>query len=387
MGFFRGMIGTVLVFTSPGILLAIIAFLFAANSRETMSLDDIDAVAERGPVLYNGFAHGVEAYHRRRYETVSPDIAIYGSSRAMQFRPYLFESSFYNLGGISGSEEALLKLTSVLHRTHQPRVIIYVADYWQYLNDATVVADAVDLQQANGGMPVLSIPYQLMNAGRLQVDDVLAVAGGSIADRHGDLDLIGSMAVIGSKGFGRYGSNYDFSRDPARSEAEFGQNLASVRADIRTGTGIHVTPKEPSVARIRLLSGLADTFREAGITLVVVSPPVSPGLYETLQSNPLWKERLRQWDKAMRDHLPEFRNYLDPGLLKSPNCEFIDSWHGGEVTYARLLHALADDLPPDMTDKARLSGFISENEGQSLVAANETGRAAGYRKPDRHSCW
>jgi hypothetical protein len=41
----------------------------------------------------------------------------------------------------------------------------------------------------------------------------------------------------------------------------------------------------------------------------------------------------------------EVQDYSDLRVLKSTDCEFVDGFHGGDVTYARVLRALADKYP------------------------------------------
>ena len=50
----------------------------------------------------------------------------------------------------------------------------------------------------------------------------------------------------------------------------------------------------------------------------------------------------------LHDHLQQsgyaYYDFSDPKLLDSSGCEFVDGFHGGFVTYLRILQKVAADL-------------------------------------------
>lgn len=59
----------------------------------------------------------------------------------------------------------------------------------------------------------------------------------------------------------------------------------------------------------------------------------------------------------------------DPRALASDDCEFIDGFHGGEVTYARILRRMADRWPALLAfvDMERIDAVIRDWPGHVLV--------------------
>ncbi len=58
-----------------------------------------------------------------------------------------------------------------------------------------------------------------------------------------------------------------------------------------------------------------------------------------------------------------------PRAFASNDCEFIDGFHGGEVTYARILRAMADRWPALLSyvNMERLNAAIRDWQGHALV--------------------
>lgn len=387
MKFLRPFLLVSLISLMFGFAGAIVGLTFSWRAGETTDIREISVRAETEPLLYNGFSWGVEAYHRSRYHDVKPDMVVYGSSRSMQIRSSFFTTRFYNFGGISGTEEVLSGLTSVLHQEHKPETILFVADFWRYANDW--VPDPASGRQRGivREMSAMSVPFQLLRQNRLSVPDIAKIVLGKASAESGGLLLVGVNAVLDKKGFGPDGSNYDFSLTGPAREKRFLDNYATMKEEVAGNTGIFRTDFSVAEQRIHVLAEMKRRFAEEGIRFVVISPPISPRLYQLLLSDPEWSQWLGSWRAAMHEQIPDFRDFLDPASLSSPDCEFIDPWHGGDVTYARLVQALSRAWPDGLNVRPDMQAFIAGHAGQVLVADDRVGRAIGYNPASVSSCW
>ena len=62
-------------------------------------------------------------------------------------------------------------------------------------------------------------------------------------------------------------------------------------------------------------------------------------------------------------------DFHDARAIGSGPCEFIDVWHGGEVTYLRILRALAnsDTQIAAAIDTDKVTALISANVGRAEI--------------------
>tara|TARA_R110000787_G_scaffold49111_2_gene117841 strand:- start:13710 stop:14885 length:1176 start_codon:yes stop_codon:yes gene_type:complete len=387
MKFLRPFLLVSLVSLIVGFIGAVSGLVFSWRTGEISDIREVSARADAKPLLYNGFSWGVEAYHTARYLDVRPAMVAYGSSRSMQFRSSFFTTRFYNFGGISGTEEKLSELTSVLHKAHKPETILYVADFWRYANDWLPGSVAARQHGISREMSVMSVPFQLLRQGRLSVPDIVSVVTGRTPSEFLGLSLVGVNAVLNRKGFGPDGSNYDFSLTGSSREKQFLESYSTMKADLAGNSGIFHTGFSVAGQRIRALSDMKRRLADEGIRLVVISPPVSPRLYDLLSSHPDWSQWLEDWRTAMREQIPDFQDFLDPASLSSPDCEFIDAWHGGDVTYARLMLALSRTWPDMLKVRPDMPAFIARHAGEVIIAEDPVGRAIGHSPAPVRSCW
>ena len=72
----------------------------------------------------------------------------------------------------------------------------------------------------------------------------------------------------------------------------------------------------------------------------------------------------------------EFYNFLSPKSIQSPKSEFYDCYHGGDVTYARMLRAILqnrDSLLHDFCSIDALNAIIQENKQRITLKENTRG--------------
>jgi hypothetical protein len=71
-------------------------------------------------------------------------------------------------------------------------------------------------------------------------------------------------------------------------------------------------------------------------------------------------------------------DFHDPKSIGTSQCEFVDGTHGGEVTYLRMLDAVAADPSSHLEgaiDRAFVRQLIAENTGRAMLARDDPDRA------------
>ena len=104
-----------------------------------------------------------------------------------------------------------------------------------------------------------------------------------------------------------------------------------------------------------------------GSDLILIVPPVSKTVVDALAANgaPILLDQMNERLAAMGH--PVF-NFHDPTALDSSECEFLDGFHGGRVTYLRMLQAIL------RSGKTNLASYVDSGEIDRLIADN-TGHA------------
>src|SRR5262249_51343652 len=100
-----------------------------------------------------------------------------------------------------------------------------------------------------------------------------------------------------------------------------------------------------------------------GGELILVVPPVSKTVADALAADgaPILLNEMNE--RLSTIGTPVF-DFHDPTELDSGACEFIDGFHGGRVTYLRMLRAIV------RSGKTNLAGYVDTGEIDRLIAEN-----------------
>lgn len=132
----------------------------------------------------------------------------------------------------------------------------------------------------------------------------------------------------------------------------------------------------PSPAAIQELRKLVLELEAQSIEVTLLLPPLASSVLGAIEPNaenrliPLWRDAIVDLGFRVFD-------FTDSRLLKSSDCEFIDGFHGGEVTYLRILDAISN------FDNGALAKSIDHDMVRALIAANSgNARIAELRDHD-----
>jgi hypothetical protein len=303
-------------------------------------------------------------YKLALYKLRKPEVAIVGSSRAIEFIRRGFTRSMVNLG----SMRDLLQIRALLEamfRVHRPKLVILTIDFWWFNSART--EEAADLQPDNEGqlsLVQLAQPFVWIGEGKIGVGDFVA---GALSPRYAPRG-IGVAAIYDGAGYDRDGA-YDYGGDlrgeRRHSDWKFQRTLTRI-AETHGHNKFNVrTPLDPE--QWRNLVEIVDTVEAQGSELILVVPPVSDRVADALSGDgdAILLDQMNA-RLAGLDH-PVF-DFHDPTALGSGECEFIDGFHGGRVTYLRMLRAIL------RSGRTGLGAYVDPAEIDRLIAAN-AGRA------------
>ena len=347
-----------IVFLScTGLALALFAagpYYFLRSHGEYLSGREIAERQKEDPSLIYGSALRDDASCKiHALELRNPKILALGSSRVMQFRQHSFREDFYNLGGLMNSiheGHAISKL--ILEKN--PSLIILGIDFFWFHGDLQKPR-AYDGQTPTTYQPVLrpkditrTLKYFLKGKIELSHAENLGLAG-----KAGN-----GFGFDGFRHYGRILTGREKSPDQG-----FRNTLARMeRADWRFD---HAEFADPG--HVRNFVDLIRRLESRGASTILFFPPFARPVNEKMvsmgKSYAYVRDLKRQLDKAG----VVYADYTDATAIGSIDCEFVDGFHGGEITYARILKDMArgnDDLR-SLLNLTFLETLITENAGRA----------------------
>lgn len=303
---------------------------------------DIDPVIAKNDNYIIGYAHNEQNYNYLKWKTLmSRDkhkVISLGSSRVLQFRGHMFDSTFYNAGyTISGIAEFVPFLQSIPQEKY-PDYLIVNLDQWMFnanWDDLSLKPSKNKWSSAFNKMP--------------RIQTVISVWRDLLRNKYNLKELQSSTMCIGlnskvnNTGFRNDGSILYgkqivklLSNDTTASDYKYHDTYNRIqKGDRRFEYGEIV-----NVAAISELSNLLKFCKENKIELVAFLPPfadkvnerlLSTGNYKYMQSiYPLISDFFGKYNFELYD----FTNLQS---CNSNDDETIDGFHGGERTYLKML--------------------------------------------------
>ena len=348
---------------TAALLLALMgtSYLFLTRAGDTIPPSQAAARQESENVLFGSALYFRPVpYKLALYRLRKPDVAIVGSSRAIEFVRHGFTSSMVNMGSMRDMAQ-IRSLLQAMFATHRPKLVILTIDFW-WFNSARS-EEVVDLQPDTVGplsLVQLAQPFQWIAQGKVGVGDFIAGALSPGFKPPG----IGVAAIYDHAGYDRDGA-YDYGGNLRGREVHVDRHFKRTLARIletheHNKFNVH-TPLDP--VHWQELMDIVKMVEAEGSELILVVPPVSKTVVDALAANgaPILLEQLNE---RLADIGHPVFNFHDPTALGSSECEFIDGFHGGRVTYLRMLQAIL------RSGKTGLGGYVDAGEIDRLIAEN-----------------
>jgi hypothetical protein len=299
-------------------------------------------------------------YKLALYRLRKPDVAVVGSSRAIQFIRRGFTRSMVNMGSMRDLAQIDALLRAML-AAERPRLIILTIDFWWFNRART--EEAADLQPDGQGqlsLVQLGKPFAWIAEGKIGVGDFLA---GALLPSY-QPDGIGVAAIFDHAGYDRDGA-YDYGgqlRGRQRHiDAGFKRTLFRIG---ETHAHNKFNMRAPfDEAEWRHLLDIIAMIESQGIELIIVLPPVSKTVADALAAGGT-PTLLAELNARLTGLGRPVFDFHDPTALGSGECEFIDGFHGGRVTYLRMLAAIVK------SGRTPLADYVDQELIEQMIAAN-----------------
>lgn len=277
-----------------------------------------------------------------------PDIIALGTSRSMQFRaPFFKDASFYTVGGLGRSVDAMNAVFDRISSYYTPKIVILAVD-WFWLNpkhphDKRTFMFEEDHIFSNKTYLYSCLYHELWQNERIQ--------GQLIHPEIKTRDLVGNHPTIGlmaggkSDGFRSDGS-YQYGRFILYPHS-YEERIGDIRRRIQNGGEKYETAYHVDKAEKEKLSALIHKMQEGGSHVIVVLPPFPNEIYQTFMESDGHRDFMLQFEHCVGEICAErdapFYDFSNMAWLGAPDDEAVDGIHAGEKTYGRIVLQFESD--------------------------------------------
>lgn len=287
-----------------------------------------------GAVLYSsGLNQRAFSYKLRLMDGINPEIVAIGSSRALPVREEFFNRPFANLGrSVSSIGELEMLVDQLLQRERQPRLMLLFIDPW-WFNKQYAKKGAGDPQ-------LLQFPEFI--SVDIFVSAVKAFGKGNWVAKAADSKNLGIHAILTGDGFARDGSYYYISAARGKgTDLKFSNTLSRISA----GKERFSKADFADHSLVNRACAAISKIKRSEAKLILIAPPFA---------DRVWKGMAQGGYGYIDDAHRKLRSCMGEGFYDfsaaaaipgSNDCEFTDGFHGGDVTYARMIKEVAREVP------------------------------------------
>ncbi len=293
-------------------------------------------------IFGSGMSQDFVDYKLNLYTAVKPDIIALGSSRVMQFRGKYFTKRFLNIGGTAGNLAVLRSTIDAMLKVHTPEAVILGLDFWwftkkwepQPFNNVPPTSGSYEYT-----FDTLKTPYSWLLDGKLSPAQFFAPLYAGF-----EKNMYGIMAQKFHDGFATDGSWY-YTADVTGRQKPFDYKFRDTLKQVQYGIKAFAPAPELSAEHVDALAEILCRLQARGVRVYLFISPLSQAVYDAMLEREKEYPQLFQLAETLAGRDIEVQDYSNPKSLKSTDCEFVDGFHGGDVTYARILRDLADKYP------------------------------------------
>jgi hypothetical protein len=344
------------------------------RAGETASVATVIERQRQTDGLYFGLATPAGSYKLAAYAERKPEIVILGSSRAHRQHQEFYNRPSYSMSGLVLSPETAVQVLDLLLTVHQPKVVIFNLDFYSFCTMTPVASDApstrhIGRPQGGAWQPVnqFAIIPKLVANGALSVREAADFAFGRFDDTPRGIRLFGLVAIKRQLGF-----RLDGAISEVETRMQDQADFEAAKQEVLTGTrhypaGCHYDP-----AAMTDLETLQQEADRAGVSLIIILPPVAPSIYRlfaTAPANISGYYATWQRERAKR-HFPDLHDLVDGAKIGAADSEFADAVHGGDVSEARMLLKAAEapgTILGEIINRAFLEQLVRDHVGKLAV--------------------
>jgi hypothetical protein len=335
---------TLLIFSIPILIFSLPPLKVLYSTGELYKNSDAVIALEQKYLL--GYASN-DDYHRNlkwKYLKINPqkDLVALGSSRVLQFRAEMFDSSFYNAGYIISSLSEYVPFLESLPKEKQPQYLIISLDQWLFNSDYDSLVKKKEKIEEKWTVPSMNF-YPLKLYIRIWKDILSKTYNVWNIEREQEILRYGMYATIFDYGYRNDGS-FDYGIEIVRHLTNDtimnDYNFKDTRRKLTEGTEFFQFGDKVNPLALEELDKILRYCKDNNIVLIGFLPPISDKVNHWLSTSgkhsyipKIYPEALAYFEK----YNFELYDFTHLKNIHSSDDEALDGYHGSEVAYLRLL--------------------------------------------------
>lgn len=333
-------------FILPLVVISTPIYIFLKSTGENFY--SIDSEITSGKKLLIGYAYNQENYRYLKWKNIiekeKKDVWALGSSRVLQFRENMFDSPFYNAGFTISSIADFLPFMKSIPKEKYPEILIVGLDQWMFNKNWDNISNSKKEQYWENSFSYNPSSNTISSIIRDLYNEKYSLSVKSRSfDSVNNIHLIGLDALVNKKGIRNDGSLYYgkqitmlLEEDPEAKDYEYSDTFNRIeKGNRRFQYGNNANEKA-----FQKLDEFLEFCSAQNIKVVGFLPPFADAVNQKM----IQTEKYGYLEDIYPRALPFFKKYnfelWDMTFLQTYNSsdqETIDGFHGGELTYLRML--------------------------------------------------
>lgn len=318
-----------------------------------------------------GYAYDESNYNYLKWkEIVSQsrnDILAIGSSRILQFRSHMFDSVFYNAGYTIKHISDAIHFLKEIPNDKYPEILLINFDQWMFKENIL----STEWLHPYNKVPALKTYFNFWkDLLKLKYKKLMLGCRANNGARK-----IGLNAMVNNNGFRKDGSMFygeQIVKLKANDSSAFDYNFYSTFDRIDNGNrGFEYADSISNVA-LDELEGFLKFCKHHEIYVIAFLPPFAVKVNEKMKNSGKYSyldQIVPNCEDRFTKYGFEFWDMSDPLIYNSGDNEMLDGFHGGEVTYIKLLMHMINNHSriEKYTDIKKLKSHLENRKDEFLV--------------------
>jgi hypothetical protein len=344
-----------------------LSYLALFRAGETIGIEAAAKIQQTEDIRYSSaLFYRPRPYKIERAALAKAEIVLLGSSRALQFVAAPWQAPAINSGGAMRDLDSGGAYIKSILAHYRPKQMIIVLDWWWFATNRQFD----DPTEASPLTPItlheLTQPAVWLWDGYLAPHDFWTLLTAPSRLQPG-MGIPARFDDAGWDPFGHYDYGQRLTVPSGGHDVRFKETLEDIARDSKRNDRAPWQPfSQPAWLQ---LEALIRQLQDQGTELILILPPVAPPVHDWLAAQP--EPNIVNEVRRRLPALPVLTfDFHDPASIGTTSCEFVDGTHGGEVTYLRVLGAIAADPSSHLDqalDRAMIERLIAENVGRATL--------------------
>lgn len=342
---------------------------------------DIDNIIQDNGKYLIGYAYDESNYkyikHKELKYRESQTIVALGSSRVLQFREHMFSCSFYNAGYTISSITDFIPFINANFKSKSPKILLIALDQWMFNENWDNLSEYNVKKEWKAPSVYRASVATLSNVWADLLNDKYGLEVLTQRENNG-IRKIGLNAVVNNYGFRKDGSIYyggQITKLLNNDSTANDFNYSDTYDRISSGNRRFEYGRQVNKKSLIVLNDLLAFCKKHNIYVVAIIPPFANGVNKRMFTSNNYKYMEDIYIKSnniFKKNGFELWDMTNLNKYGSNDQETIDGFHGGEVSYLRMLIYMIENgsVLKKFTDIQKLKSDLNNRKNAYIIYEN-----------------